>query len=577
MLLKDRIVPNLSKVLVAGLVLGILPWVLSGYLFPRAGRHVSSRQTAHASTNTADSSKTAKPAPLLLPLGETVHRLQPPSEQKSLVLTSSLPAEQPLPARQITDTHDENSIPELGPALNSPISMESLPTAETISAQPSPEMPYPSTDAPAEPLMTEEMPLAEMPANGLDAVPSPAASSSHGSVQSEAVYLPPAVQTTTMPSPPERTPAEAELLHPVTEPEGSPAARRGVLPGRSEQLESIARQADREIRHGYELAGRGAYYAARSEFIAALRMVAQGLDTDRQTTIHGKSLAAGLTALREAEDFLPHGSMVEANLDIPALVESHVTPVLKDADNAQTTSLSALKSYLTYAQDQFAAAADREIAGSMALRALGKLHDELAQRQNTDIRAAGQKAVVFYQAALLVAPQNYMAANDLGVMFARAGNLQDARAILEHSAAIDRQSTVLHNLATVYQRLGRNDLAAQANQRSLLAQQAEQAGRQTRSVLAANGSVEWVAPDAFAQTSPNLAAPPSLASKPAGPSRPINSVRQAPPAQPVTNTFGSYNPHWSPNYQPPAANTYPPAPQTQPTMTGQTPKSDYQR
>ena len=168
------------------------------------------------------------------------------------------------------------------------------------------------------------------------------------------------------------------------------------------------------------MAGRGAYYAARSEFIAALRLVAQGLDTDRQTTVHGKCLAAGLTALKEAEDFIPRGSMVEANLDIPALVASHVTPALKDADNGQTTSLSALKSYLTYAQDQFALAADGELAGSMALRALGKLHDEMAKRQDAEIQAAVPKAIVFYQAALLVTPQNYMAANDLGVMFARA-------------------------------------------------------------------------------------------------------------------------------------------------------------
>jgi tetratricopeptide (TPR) repeat protein len=372
-------------------------------------------------------------------------------------------------------------------------------------------------------------------------------------------------------------PVEGELSHLSLEPSGSRPPQREALPVRSEQLESIARQADQEIRHGFELAGRGAYYAARSEFIAALRLVAQGLDTDRQTTIHGKSLAAGLTALREAEDFIPRGSMIEANLDIPAIVASHITPALKNSDNSQTTSLSALKIYLTYAQEQFAASADGEFSGSMALRALGKLHDELATSQNAAFVATGPKAVVFYQAALLVAPQNYMAANDLGVMLARSGNLKDARDILEHSAAISRQSTVLNNLATVYQRLGYNDLAAQTKQQSLLACQTEQARRQSSSISAANGAVQWLAPDTFAQTSPNLTAPATTASKSPNSRQSTAAIKSATQPTTATNTYGSNNPHWSPNYRQPAAAKITPNSPSQPEVMGQAQKNDYQR
>jgi tetratricopeptide (TPR) repeat protein len=349
------------------------------------------------------------------------------------------------------------------------------------------------------------------------------------------------------------------------------------MPVRSDQLESIARQADAEVRHGFELAGRGAYYAARSEFIAALRLIAQGLDGDRQTTIHGKSLAAALTALREADDFIPRGSMVEANLDIPAIVVSHQTPALKNAGNAQITSMSALKSYLTFAQEQLAQAADKEFSGSMALRALGKLYEELAKNQNADFQAAGPKAVVFYQAALLVAPNNYMASNDLGVMFARAGNLQDAQAVLEHSASISRQSTVLNNLATVYQRLGYNDLAAQTKQQSLLACQTEQARRQSSSISAANGAVQWLAPDTFAQTSPNLTAPATTASKSPNSRQSTAAIKSATQPTTATNTYGSNNPHWSPNYRQPAAAKITPNSPSQPEVMGQAQKNDYQR
>jgi tetratricopeptide (TPR) repeat protein len=583
MLPKIRFVPNLSKVLVAGLVLGVIPWVVSGYIFPQSSQSESNSQTASVSNDTEDLSLASKPAPLLIPIGEPVHRLQPLDEQAPMVLTSGFPADQTLSNRRVNNTSkdeisennlSENSIPELGPALSSQNSPNDIPSPEIISAQTSSEMTYPSTDEPEGLSLPEETPLAEMTGPGLNAVPSPAASSNYGSVPSEAVYSRPAVQMTTMPNSPERMPADVELLHPSIEPQGSRSVQEVAMPVRSEQLESIARQADAEIRHGFELAGRGAYYAARSEFIAALRLVAQGLDTDRQTTIHGKSLAAGLTALREADEFIPRGSMVEANLDISALVASHTTPALKNADNSRTTSLLALKSYLTFAQEQFALASDREIAGSMALRALGKLHDELSKGQSADIQAAGPKAVVYYQAALLVSPQNYLAANDLGVMFARSGNLKDAQKILEHSAAVGRQSIVLNNLAAVYQKMGYYDLAGQAKQQSFLAQQAEQARKQSNRMLATNGSVEWVAPDAFGQTSPNLTVPPTIASNLTTPPRVSNTVRQAPPA---TNTFGSNNPHWLPNYQRPAANTnYPSTPQ-QPPVTGQTPRSDYQR
>ena len=97
----------------------------------------------------------------------------------------------------------------------------------------------------------------------------------------------------------------------------------------SERLASVARQADEQIRHGFELAGRGADFAARAEFIAALRLIAQGLDTEERTPIDGKALAAGSTAMKEADDFLPSGTRLEADLDLPGIVANHITPRLK--------------------------------------------------------------------------------------------------------------------------------------------------------------------------------------------------------------------------------------------------------
>jgi hypothetical protein len=94
---------------------------------------------------------------------------------------------------------------------------------------------------------------------------------------------------------------DEEIIYPSTEPilakKAVEQSAEKALPVRSEQLEAIAREADRHTRHGFELAGRGAFFAARSEFIAALRLVAQGLDTDGQTK--SRQVVGGcLTALK---------------------------------------------------------------------------------------------------------------------------------------------------------------------------------------------------------------------------------------------------------------------------------------
>jgi len=297
---------------------------------------------------------------------------------------------------------------------------------------------------------------------------------------------------------------------------------------RSEQLEQVARQADRQTRHGFELAGRGAYFAARLEFLGALKLVAEGLDTEQKTNVHGRALAAALTAMKEAEDFLPGGSRLETDADLPRVIAAHATPVLK-TEAGNLTSMTALKCYFTFAQEQFAAAAGREVAGSMALHALGKLHDAMAHKKSGPLAAAEPKAMVYYQAAMLAYPKNFMAANDLGVLLAQCGNYADARAMLEHSLSLCPQSATWHNLAVVYGQLGQTALAHRADQQAGMLQQAETARRRT-SLGTANNSVQWVDPQTFAQTSTGAPNTPGAAPQPRGQaSAPAAEPRRLPP------------------------------------------------
>ena len=268
---------------------------------------------------------------------------------------------------------------------------------------------------------------------------------------------------------------------------------------RSEQMENLAKQADRQIIHGFELANREAYFAARAEFTAALRLIAQGLDAEHRTTAHSGALSAGLTAMKEAQDFFPTGTRTEADLDLPALVGSHRTPVLKNAPAGELRPMSATKSYLTFAQEQLAAAAGREVSGSMALYAMGKLHATLARQKTLEVRAAEPKAVAFLQAALLAYPNNAMASNELGVLMAHCESYAAARSALEHSASIYPAPENLTNLAIVYQQMGEQRLAGVTYQRAEMARRAE-AVRMKGSQNSAGGLVQWVSPQALAQS-----------------------------------------------------------------------------
>ena len=260
---------------------------------------------------------------------------------------------------------------------------------------------------------------------------------------------------------------------------------------RSQELEQVARQADAHARYGFELAGRKALFSAKAEFVMALRLLAQGLDAEYRTQAHSRTLAAGLIAIDEADDFIPQGSSLEADLDLPAIIRAHRTPVLHGAACEKLSPVGAIDCYLTFAQQQLGFAAGGEVAGSIALYGLGKLHKTMAEEAVTGVRGARSAAMVYYQASLLALPQNYLAANDLGVLLAQSGRYEGARAALERSVSICPEPSACHNLAVVYSQLGQHEAARQA---TLLAEKSD-AGRPNSAAEA----VQWVDPAKFAQ------------------------------------------------------------------------------
>ena len=224
----------------------------------------------------------------------------------------------------------------------------------------------------------------------------------------------------------------------------------------------LARQCDEHIRYAFSLAERGAAYSAREEFIEALQLVSGALDADNGTQMHSRALKAGLRALKEADDFAPRQLRHETELDFTHLTATHQTPVLKGVDKTRLKPIDALQSYYAFATQQLARAGGDEPAASLALYGLGRVEAASYTRPSAKISMGGPKAIALHQAALMVNPQNHMAANELGVLLARYGQMKDAKVVLLHSLSASPQPETWHNLAIVHQKLGELEQARQA-------------------------------------------------------------------------------------------------------------------
>lgn len=303
---------------------------------------------------------------------------------------------------------------------------------------------------------------------------------------------------------------------------------RGQIDVNSPSMRAVLEKAREHTRHGFSLGQRGAIYSARAEFVQALRLVAQALDTQTGGDQFGQSLAAGLKALEEADDFAPKGSKLEAHLKLEALVDAHETPVLKELPVKELNSLQALQHYYAFAREQLAYATGHTVAGSEALYALGKLQTQIAQLEPSTERMYQAKGMAFHQAALDVDSRNYQAANELAVLLARHGQWETAKTLFVHSVQLQPQPEVWRNLATVHATLGEHELARLAeNERRLMQPEGP--------VHPLAGQVQWVDPTAFAATGPRGAPVPHVASQP----------RPQPPAQQPASTNGNWITPWT--------------------------------
>jgi tetratricopeptide (TPR) repeat protein len=241
------------------------------------------------------------------------------------------------------------------------------------------------------------------------------------------------------------------------------------------------------------MANRGMLYSAQTELIQSLAMIAQALDVQTGASRHGTALNAGMMALSEAREFAATNVRGGEPVNIGAIAAGHRTPVLRSHTGTELSPVVAQQQYFGYAQNQLAVAAGNVAAGSQILYRLGRLQTAMAAH-DTDPQALREpQAIVFHQAALATDRGNWLAANELGVLYARYGQLAEARQLLIHSVTVHSNLEGWHNLSVVHRRLGEADLAQKASTEWQLL--AKQTGK-TRS----DGTemVRWVDPQTFA-------------------------------------------------------------------------------
>jgi polysaccharide export outer membrane protein len=244
-------------------------------------------------------------------------------------------------------------------------------------------------------------------------------------------------------------------------------------------LRGVVLQSMQLTKDGVKLATKGATYSARAKFLTALLLIADALDARHNTQFHSRALSAGATALREADDFGHADSGPAADSDPASLAVSHVTPILKQSGPLTITRLQALQLYYSYATAQFAAAVGGIPEASNAIYYLGRLQPFLGGSVDRNAVLGEPKALALEQAALSIDPRNFRAANELGVILARCGQLEPARKALLYSASIERHPEIFQNLAYVYRELG--DRSDARSMLTLAAEERRLAGGHSRS------------------------------------------------------------------------------------------------
>lgn len=258
-------------------------------------------------------------------------------------------------------------------------------------------------------------------------------------------------------------------------------------------LESSAIQAIHHIEYGKSLSRRGASFAARQEFLSALGVIAEANDIQTNGTSFSQALMRAIIVMKEAEDLVVRDVESQISMDIASVTESHRSGVLSETQVMTMTPKQARHQYFVAALHQFDLAGGRNVVTAEALHCLGKLHTMRLKTRTIPSELDLEKAIVFHQAALLSDVSNFRSSNELGVLMAQSGQLEEAKRLFRQSLVVKEMPQTWSNLAEAHRRLGESRRAQQADDEVMRLAQAPSRN--------SSASIRWLPASEFARSS----------------------------------------------------------------------------
>lgn len=283
---------------------------------------------------------------------------------------------------------------------------------------------------------------------------------------------------------------------------------------------TAARRAVHHIEYGKALSRRGAGYSARQEFLAALKVIVDANDQLRGDGRHNQALRRAMQILDESADFAVGSPEQQIQLDVAEVVRGHRSQVLSPEQAAEMSAVQAMSHYFYAAQQQFDLAGGRNVVAAEIFFCLGKLHSLLPEGAASVSPLETARAVLFHQAALASSPQHNRSANELGVLFARSGRLEDSKRFFEQSLMVQPSPQTWRNLSQVHLRLGETDLARRAENEARLASQQQPNTQSTAIQWKLSEQFNADAPAEFELRGPAQNSPAPASSTPSEPSEP---------------------------------------------------------
>lgn len=216
---------------------------------------------------------------------------------------------------------------------------------------------------------------------------------------------------------------------------------------------SAEERASKHISYGKSLARRGSVFAARQELMQALRIIAESYDIQTRSRDYTGRLARGWRALQESDDFIAMDAQQQINMNLADILDTHATQIIDRKDWERLSPIEAMQAYYAFAEAQMLQAIGKSTVGSEALFAMGKLLTTAARFDASGKPQDRTKAMVMHQVALSADSDNYLSANELGVLLANNGRWKQALELFTRSLKIEQTAATWKNMAVAHEQV----------------------------------------------------------------------------------------------------------------------------